>query len=148
MARLDDELAALATMSPAQLRGRWLQTFKSAAPDVGHRLLALALAHRLQVRTNGNLSSRHARELDRLASKYAKTGELDLDSAASLKVGTRLVRQWQGATHQVEIVDAGYLYQDRQYQSLSQVARAITGSNWSGPRFFGLRPAGKGPADG
>jgi hypothetical protein len=144
MARLDDRLAALATMSPAQIRGEWLQEFKYSAPDVGHRLLALALAHRLQVKANGDLNTRHARELDRLAGKYARTGELDLDSAASLKVGTRLVRQWQGTIHQVEIVDGGYIYGDRQYRSLSQVARAITGANWSGPRFFGLRSKGKG----
>jgi hypothetical protein len=152
MARLEDRLAALATMSPAQVCGEWLQTFKCPAPDIGHRLLSLAIAHRLQEKAMGGLSTHHARELGRLAAKYAKTGEVDTDCAATLKVGTRLVRDWQGTSHQVLICDDGYVYRDRLYRSLSQVARVITGSNWSGPRFFGLRrrarTSGEGVANG
>lgn len=138
MARLDDKLAALATMAPAQLRGEWLQTFRTAAPAVGHRLLALGLAHRLQAQALGGLSAAHVGELGRLGARYVKTGEVGGDAAASLKVGSRLVRDWGGVPHQVLIRVDGYLYRERVYGSLSHIAREITGANWSGPRFFGL----------
>ena len=87
----------------------------------------------------GGLGAHHRGELARLAARYARTGEVEVDGAAALKVGTRLVRDWQGTTHQVLIQDGGYLYRDKPYRSLSQVARAITGTSWSGSRFFGLR---------
>ena len=138
MAKLDGRLAALATMSPAQLRGEWLQTFRTAAPAVGYRLLALAIAHRLQVQARGGLSAAHAGELARLGARYARTGDVGADATATLKVGTRLVRDWGGVPHQVLIREDGFLYGDRVYRSLSQIARAITGAHWSGPRFFGL----------
>src|SRR3546814_11127997 len=59
-------------------------------------------------------------------------------ATATLKIGNRLVRDWPGKPHQVLIRDDGFVYQDRVYRSLSHISRAITGSNWSGPRFFGL----------
>ena len=144
MSQLGDQLAALATMSPAQLRGEWLQQFRTPAPAVGHRLLALAIAHRVQEKAMGGLASEHVRELARLGKRYAATGEVEADATATLKVGTRLVREWRGTPHQVLIRDDGYGYRDRVYGSLSQIARDITGTNWSGPRFFGLRSAKAG----
>lgn len=131
-------LEGLATMSPAQLRSAWLQTVRTAAPPVGHRLLALALAHRLQVRATGGLSSAHAREFAQLARRFARDGTIDIDATATLKVGTRLVRDWHGVPHQVLIRDDGYVYRDRVFSSLTPIAREITGTSWSGPRFFGL----------
>ncbi len=138
MNKLEAKLEALATMSPAQLRGEWLQLFRKAAPGVTPHLLALAMAHHLQEKALGRLASEHVRELGRLAGKYAATGKINEDPAAILKVGTRLVRDWHGTPHQVLIRDDGYLYGERVYRSLSQIARVITGTNWSGPRFFGL----------
>ena len=139
MTRLDARLAALATMSPAQLRGEWLQLYKSAAPPIGPTLLALGIAFRLQEKAFGGLRGVHARELSRLGAKYAKTGDVGADVAATFKVGTRLVRDWQGESHHVLICDDGYRYRDDHYRSLSQIARVITGTHWSGPRFFGLK---------
>jgi hypothetical protein len=148
VARLDDKLAALATMSLAQLRGEWLQTFRSPAPPrVAHKLLALGIAYRWQEKAYGSLPSMQARELDRLAGQLARTGDLGAAPTAALKVGTRLVREWHGVTHQVELLEDGYLYADARYGSLSQIAQKITGTKWSGPRFFGLtrrsQPAGE-----
>jgi hypothetical protein len=57
-----------------------------------------------------------------------------------LKAGTVLVREWRGIEHRVLVLDGGFEHRDRRYKSLSHVARAITGTNWSGPRFFGLEP--------
>ncbi len=63
--------------------------------------------------------------------------------SASSKVqylpGTRLIREWQGETHEVVIAEKGYMWRDKRYRSLSHIAREITGAHWSGPRFFGLR---------
>jgi hypothetical protein len=56
----------------------------------------------------------------------------------SIKPGTRLVREWNGRTHHVEVLDKGFRWNDRTYRSLSSIAKAITGAHWSGPRFFGL----------
>lgn len=138
MSKLDDRLAALANMSPAQLRGEWLQLFREAAPPVGHRLLALAIAYRLQEKVYGGLPPAVGRELERVAKSLAKNGTLPAEATATLKVGTRLVREWRGTPHHVHILEEGYVYQDQRYRSLSHIARAITGTNWSGPRFFGL----------
>lgn len=143
MSLLHDQLAALAAMSPAQLSGKWFQTFKFMAPNVGKKMLALGIAYRLQEQVMGGLSSSHSRELARLEIRFVKTGAVDVDRAATLKVGTLLVREWQGKTHQILIQDEGYLYQDQIFGSLSQVARHITGSHWSGPRFFGLTGKGR-----
>ena len=144
MGKLDDRLAALATMSPAQLRGEWLQMFRAPAPPVGHKLLALRIAWRLQEKALGGLPTVAAREIDAMARTLGRTGEVKVKAAVALKPGTRLVREWGGATHQVLLLDQGYLYQDQHYRSLSVIARRITGTNWSGPRFFGL--AGKNGA--
>lgn len=141
MQKLQDKLAALATMSPAQLRGEWLQLFRVPAPPVGHKLLALRIAYRLQEKVMGGLPASSAREIENMVRQFGRTGGLKV-KAAALKPGTRLVREWGGATHQVLLLDKGYLYQDQHYRSLSMIARRITGTNWSGPRFFGL--TGKG----
>ena len=140
MSRLDDRLAALATMSPAHLRGEWRQSFRAPPPAVGPSLLALGIAYRLQEKEIGGLSSAHVREMARLAKQAAK-GTLSVEPAASLKVGSRLVRDWHGEPHQVLIRDDGFVYRDKLYRSLTPIARDITGSNWSGPRFFGLKGA-------
>ena len=60
-----------------------------------------------------------------------------------VKAGTRLIREWQGHTHEVAVLDSGYLWQGGHYRSLSRIAKEITGTRWSGPRFFGLKEAGK-----
>src|SRR3546814_18949522 len=108
---LDDHLARLATLSPAELRGEWLQLFRTPAPAVGPWLLALAIAHRLQEKALGALAVEHARELARLAKRYGATGEIDTDDTATLKAGTRLVRDWHGKPHQVLIRGDGLLVQ-------------------------------------
>jgi hypothetical protein len=58
--------------------------------------------------------------------------------------GTKLLREWRGLTHEVTVIEGGYEHQGKRYRSLSAVARAITGTQWSGPLFFGLRKTGSG----
>ena len=137
MRDLDNQLATLATMSPAQLRSEWLSLYKAPAPPLTADLLARGIAWRLQERAHGGLSKSTLREVEQLRRQFER-GRAARVSDGRIKPGTRLVRDWGGKSHHVLILESGYLYQDRRYASLSQVARDITGARWSGPRFFGL----------
>jgi hypothetical protein len=75
----------------------------------------------------------------RHADQLTRSGDLDVECQLSLKTGTRLVREWHGRTCHVAVLENSFLYEDQQYASLSQIARVVTGTKWSGPRFFGLR---------
>ena len=77
MSRLEDRLAGLGTMSPAQLRSEWRQLFRASPPAIGPTLLALGIAYRLQEKATGGLPTAHVRELARL-SKQAAKGSLEL----------------------------------------------------------------------
>ena len=141
---LDDRLARVATLKQADLRSEYSRTFGTMAPELGRKLLALALAHRYQEKAMGALSAASKRELTRLSAQLDRDGEIASDVASSFKIGTRLVRNWHGVSHHVLICEEGYQYNDRHYRSLSQIAREITGAAWSGPRFFGLLPGSRG----
>jgi hypothetical protein len=139
---LEEELAALATMSPAQLRDKWQRIYREPPPPFTPDLLARGIACRLQERVYGKLLASTRRELERLQRQYEKDGEVITEACATTKPGTMLVREWKREQHHVLILEDGYLYRDRRYASLTQIAVEITGSRWSGPRFFGLRRGG------
>ncbi len=109
-------------------------------------LLVRSLAWALQTRADGNLPPAVTRRLERMASQLARSGDLDLEREARLKPGTKLVREWRGRTYRVLVLEDGYVFEDRRYASLSHIARAITGTRWSGPRFFGLKQRSRGAA--
>lgn len=135
---MSQELDALIAMKPPELRARWRDVYRSIAPDIGPDLLRRGIAYRLQERRQGSLASSTRRDVQRLIKQLGK-GEGELArSPASLKTGTRLVRSWRGKMHHVLILDEGYEFDGRRYQSLTQIAQDITGAHWSGPRFFGL----------
>ena len=145
MDKLDQQLAALATMSSAQLRSKWLSVFKSPAPPITADLLARGIAWRLQERAHGGLSITTVRELQRLKRQLDANGTMSVNAnQGRVMPGTRLVREWGGSNHHVIVLESGFHYRDRQYASLSQIARDITGAHWSGPRFFGLKRVGAG----
>ncbi|WP_379554141.1 DUF2924 domain-containing protein [Qipengyuania sp. DGS5-3] len=131
----------LATMPPAELRAAWREHFRSLAPPIGPALLRRGLAWKIQSRAHGGLPSSTAKAIGKAAKLLEKTGSVTLDRHLAIKVGTRLVREWQGKTYHVLVLDDGFEHDGRRYTSLSQIARAITGAHWSGPRFFGLRRA-------
>jgi hypothetical protein len=141
---LKEELAALSTMSAAQLQEQWSRIFREPSPPLTPDLLARGIAYRLQEKVHGGLSKSALREIERLQKQYERTGEVVSEPCATMKPGTRLVREWGAKQHQVLILDDGYVYQDRRYNSLSQIAQEITGAKWSGPRFFGLRRGTQG----
>lgn len=129
---LSDELAELRKLSRQQLKERWRDLFK-AAPPVAFTpdLLARGIAWRLQERALGGHSA-----TARSALKCA--GTQIAPHRPALRPGNRLVRRWRGRTYVVDVVERGFAFEGQQFGSLSEVARTITGSRWSGPRFFGL----------
>ena len=136
MSRLDDELAALASLSPEQLREKWSTMEGGAPPSVPPALLRRLVAQRLQERRHGALPALVARELSRVA-----TDGPSADPArprVELTPGTRLVREWNGQTITVEVLEKGFSFANKTWRSLSEIARHVTGAHWSGPRFFGL----------
>ncbi len=139
MASLADELAALATMSPAQLRAEWRRVYRRSPPRLTPDLLARGIAYRLQERSGGSLPAAIVCRLDQVARRLASGDDPAVKPAGRLKPGTRLVRRWNGTTYSVLVTDTGFILGDRGFTSLSHVAEAITGAHWSGPRFFGVR---------
>ena len=138
MSGLDDDIAALAEIPPAQLREPWETMEGSPAPALAAPLLRRLLAQRLQERRHGELPALVRRELLRIAD-----GELVQAPARPrprLTTGTRLVREWNGRTITVEVHDDGFRHAGRSWRSLTEIARHVTGAHWSGPRFFGLTP--------
>ena len=97
------------------------------------------LAYRLQEQAFGTLSAATRRRLDHLALKFGTNPKSTFESRPHLRPGTRLVRQWANRVHVVNVENSGYEYQGARYQSLSQIARLITGTRWSGPLFFGIK---------
>ena len=137
MATLEDKLIALATMSPAQLVAEWHRVHKSPAPAMTPDLLRRGIAYRLQEQAHGGLKPSIKRELERIGGQFDRTEPVAVASM-HIKPGTRLVRDWGGATHHVLVEERGFTYRDQRYGSLSEIASTITGTKWSGPRFFGL----------
>jgi hypothetical protein len=136
VSRLEAELAALADLSPAQLKEKWIGMEGASPPSVPTALLRRLLAQRLQERRHGALPALVARELVRVASQGGAAPPPP--PKVQLTPGTRLVREWNGQTVTVEVLETGFAYADRTWRSLSEIARHVTGAHWSGPRFFGL----------
>ena len=136
MSGLDQQIEVLRSLSTANLRKEWQRVWKEPAPRLGHDLLRRGIAWKLQEQVQGGLSRPLQRELERLARQVERGRPLGFERTA--KAGTRLIRQWRGRTFHVSVMDDGYLFEDRRYASLSQIAQVITGTKWSGPRFFGL----------
>jgi hypothetical protein len=88
----------------------------------------------------GGLRPEPRRQLLRIAQQFKETGEARIRARPELKPGTRLMREWQGRTYDVLVLDDGFSWQNTRYRSLSAIARKITGTAWSGPLFFGLKP--------
>jgi hypothetical protein len=137
---LSEAIDALATMNSVSLRAEWMRVYGTAPnKGLGPSLMRRGIAYRLQEQVHGGLSPATLRTLARLAEQLDKSGDLDVERQLSLKTGTRLVREWHGRTCHVTVLESSFLYENQQYASLSQIARVITGTKWSGPRFFGLR---------
>jgi hypothetical protein len=138
---IGDLLKALPEMNRASLCKQWQEHFNKPAPDgVRKELLVRMLAYRIQEQAFGGLSARSRRRLDEMAAAMSSGDpKAAISKMVSAKPGTQLIRSWKGKTHTVSIEDSGYQYEGRRYRSLSEIARHITGTQWSGPLFFGLK---------
>ena len=137
---LATQLDSLPKMSKDALPALWRQLFQTAPPDqLRRQLMVRILAYKLQEQAFWGLSSGARQRLRQMARALDKDPGAEISAAPAFKPGTRLIRQWQNQTHVVTITEKGYEYQGSRYKSLSEVARLITGTRWSGPLFFGLK---------
>ena len=138
-----DLLAVLERCDTPELQTRWTETFKSAPPKNASRdFLHRALAHQAQVDAHGGLKAKTKRRLVQMAKAMAADPEYSPSPEPSIKPGTKLVRKWKGKRYEVMILEKGFAFEGKAYDSLSKIATDITGTRWSGPLFFGLKGTG------
>jgi hypothetical protein len=147
--KVEAEIARLRGLSLEELRAQWKRQMRSPAPACFKSdLLFRTLAYQLQVKAFGGLDRATERLLDRLAEAEDPTAVLASLRRRRIKPGTELIRHWAGTAHRVVVPEGGFAYAGQTHTSLSEIARLITGTNWNGPRFFGLRqqkrPGGPG----
>jgi hypothetical protein len=140
---LTDELGELHRLDLATLKRRWRMLYRNEAPvRIGQALLLHAVAYRLQETALGGLKRSTRRLLERVAEDNVRLRPAT--ETPRINPGTVLIREWHGVSHRLTVLKEGVLLRGARYRSLSEVARKITGSHCSGPRFFGLRAPAKG----
>jgi len=136
-----EALARLPELNFGELRQQWRTLYKAeASPHLSRELLVRAVAYRMQEVALGGLRPERQRHLRQFAQQLNESQEGRIRPRPELKPGTRLVREWQGRTYEVLVINGGFSWQGMSYRSLSALARKITGTAWSGPLFFGLKP--------
>ncbi len=135
---LSQRIAALNGLTAQQLRDEWRRLYRGQPPRLSRDLLIRTIAYRMQELAYGGLSKAIQRKLDTLTKELRRKGTIVITPDASLKPGTRLVREWRGRTHAVVVTEDGFEYAGKAFPSLTKIAHAITAAHWSGPRFFGL----------
>jgi hypothetical protein len=136
-----EALSRLPELNLGELRQQWRILYKTeASPHLSRELLVRAVAYRMQEVALGGLRSGRQRQLHQIARQFNQTGAAATPRRPELKPGTRLVREWQRQTYEVLVLDDGFSWQGTHHRSLSAIARKITGTAWSGPLFFGVKP--------
>jgi hypothetical protein len=143
VAEVEQEVAALQDLDSKALQQRWRDLYRTEPPPkIQSRLLRLAVAYRIQEKAFGGLKPAAKRQmrahLDAMRTRKAGEASRPSNPPVRLSAGTQLVREWNGATVLVEVVEDGFMWKGMTYKTLSAVAVAITGTKWSGPKFFGL----------
>jgi hypothetical protein len=137
---IDQRLTALPKLTKTALRELWKELFNAPPPpQLRRHLMIPILAYRLQEQAFGSLRAASRGRLRQLARAFENNSDATVSSIPSVKPGTRLVRQWGDQVHLVNVEANAYEYQGARYQSLSEIARLITGTRWSGPLFFGIK---------
>ncbi len=132
------KLSGLRDLSPEALRAEWRRLYRTQPPRLSPDMMMRAIAYRIQEIAYGGLSKTTLRRLRALAASTDDHGNVPASTAPRLRPGARLVREWRGRTHTVTVTETGFDYRGKTYPSLTHIAKVITGSHWSGPRFFGL----------
>ncbi|MDG4602609.1 MAG: DUF2924 domain-containing protein [Defluviicoccus sp.] len=135
------QLTALPGKTTPELKQLWRELYGREPPPYSKPFLIKRLAYRIQELSYGGLSTRaEAKLAERIEDEDLRAkGKQPARRGDRPIAGTRLIREWQGVEHCATVLDDGFEYQGRRYQSLSAIARAITGTRWSGPLFWGLR---------
>ena len=128
---LEDDVRAFEAMDLEALRAEWRRRFGAPPRLRSVDLLRRLLAWRLQADAYGDLDA----DLRRRLRSTAAPRRID----NRIRPGARIAREWQGRRYEVDVVEGGFIHAGARYASLSEIARAITGVRWNGPRFFGLR---------
>lgn len=142
---IEAEIARLHGLDIKALRARWRMSFGcNAPPHVPRHLLFAMLAYRLQAEMLGDLDAETVRFLKQIDFAPSKKAAVPIAQAferrtRALSPGTVLAREWNGQHHRIIVLEEGFTWEGRTYGSLSEIAKAITGTKWNGPRFFGLR---------
>ncbi len=147
--KLSAEIAGLESLDLNQLRTRWKLLYEiEAPPHLSRDLLRRAVAYRIQENVLGGLKPATRRLLERVAEDARAHKQTKVVPTRKVGPNTILIREWGGTRHEVTVVEKGVVFRGKHYRSLSQVARAITGSQWSGPLFFGLKAPAKKVGNG
>lgn len=137
-------LARLAEMAGEELKAEWARRYGTPAPNLSPELLRLGIGYQLQEQKHGGISRGTRTLLRQVAARARESGDKK-PMPRKLTPGTRLVRDWHGVGHTVIVLDDGFEYDGQHWKTLTAVARAITGTHWNGPRFFGLTQRTKKP---
>ena len=136
---MESELSVLASSTIGALKLAWTDQFKEGPPATRSRdLLLRLLAWRMQEEMLGGLDAVTERKLRDIANALERDGSYEPKIRRELSTGVILTREWKGVVHKVVVTADGFQHLGRRYRSLSDIARTITGTRWSGPRFFGL----------
>ena len=137
--KLDLEIERLESLSLRQLRQYWESRLCGEPPPCrSAKILRRLLVYKIQEKTHGALSLATQKSLSKIARAVERNPGYQLFQGPSLKPGTILTREWQGTLHQVRVLEDGFEFEGMHLTSLSEAARKITGTRWSGPLFFGL----------
>ncbi len=133
----------------SELRSKWSAAHPGVAIPAGlpRDLIVRGILWSVQCKQFGDISTAVERKLDGLAHQLAVSGTLEIERSVRPKAGTRLIREWRGRTYVVDVSGVGFVHDGRHFASLSHIARVITGTRWSGPRFFGLQRQGASARD-
>jgi hypothetical protein len=139
---LEAEIAVLGGLGLHELREVWRRRLGPPPQHISVELTRRRLAYELQVREYGGLKPETRRRLRQFYKAFKADPQYKPTSNLGLKPGLVLAREWNGTEHRVTVLEKGFEYRGERFGSLSEVARRITGSRWSGPAFFGLKRRG------
>jgi hypothetical protein len=146
---VQSQTSALEGLSVAALRKSWKHHFGNEAPPVRSAdILRRLLAWRIQADDIGGLDRVSAGALDKIGEALQRDGSYEPKIRRGFSEGMVLTREWKGVVHKVTVAADGFQHLGKLYKSLSNIARTITGTRWSGPRFFGLEQNERRPPKG
>jgi hypothetical protein len=137
---LEDDLRTVSTARLSELREIWsLRLGQDPPPLRSREIFRRMLAYRLQAAVHGDLSPEARRKLVAIEARRTSPRTKAKPAPIRLGAGAVLIREWKGVRHEVRVTPDGFSHEEVVYKSLSEVARAISGTRWNGPLFFGLR---------